>query len=110
MLRERGKRYVLVNNYIVGSGPGDPSKVTESGDDENGEPRPQEHGGHDDHEPLVARHGPSIGCSRVGFAVIMQSIHETDVDKSARPDHGSRLDKELSDGASKTKTASKRYS
>jgi hypothetical protein len=93
----------LVDDDVVGFGPSNPGEVAESGDDEVGEPRPDEHDSHHDHEPLVTTDRPAIGSCRISPAVIVQGVHETNVDQGTRPDHSSGLDEELANGSSKTK-------
>lgn len=71
----------LVDNHIVRLDPSNPREVTERWDDERRKERPDEHANHNDHEKLVSGNRPAVRLRRIVLAVIMQRIHEPNVDQ-----------------------------
>lgn len=65
-------------------------------------PLPDEDRSHDVHEPTIAGDRPAIGLCRVAWGLIVQRIHEADVNQSRRPDHSSRLDEPFAHRARET--------
>lgn len=65
-------------------------------------PLPEEGTTSNDHEELVAAHGPAV--SRVGGTTAVQSIHDRAGDESCGPDHSSGPDEEAAHNTSETET------
>lgn len=79
----------LVDGDVVGHDPADPGEVAQPGEDEPGEPVPDEGGARDDEEEADARDAPAVGD---GVGARVQRAQQGDVAQHAGPDHARGLD------------------
>ena len=93
----------LVDVDIVRGNPSRENKVTESIEHVSGDPVPTEGSSEDVKEEPKTADRPTVSLGRVGGRVIVQSVHETAVDKILWPNHVGGFDQPPSNHTSHTK-------